>query len=157
MGRSDTFPLADIQITSPSNGVAWLSFDSNIIRWDSSGAGSAVDIFYRRNASSPWVVVATNAYNQDGSNSLPWVVPQDPSRDAQVRIESIRDRANLWVASDKFVLAGVLVTSPNNAEIVDMGAKLSSSGVRRRSAASRRLTSPTTVILRIRLLPRLTV
>jgi hypothetical protein len=117
IGVSDVFTLADIDVTSPAAGSTWLMGTTNIVTWQSGGAGDAVNLYYSIDSGASWVTVALGVTNSSGLNSYSWKVPPFPSSKSRVKVESVADPVNLWAASPDFNIAGVRVTTPNGADI----------------------------------------
>ncbi|HPG41941.1 MAG TPA: T9SS type A sorting domain-containing protein [bacterium] len=105
-----------ITVTTPNGGENWQTGSNQRITWNSSGAGSTVNIDYSINNGTDWLRIFT-AISNDGSHS--WTIPNTPSSMCLVRIADT-DGNPVDQSNNVFTIYGttanITLTSPNGGE-----------------------------------------
>ncbi|AKM84878.1 MAG: subtilisin-like protein serine protease [candidate division Kazan bacterium GW2011_GWA1_50_15] len=90
-----TYTAGTLTVTAPNGGENWTIGSTQDITWDSTGfgGGNIIDIDYSTNAGGGWTSIITNTAN-DGLYG--WIIPNEPSTQALVRISSgsVTDNSN---------------------------------------------------------------
>ncbi|MEI6808143.1 MAG: LamG-like jellyroll fold domain-containing protein [bacterium] len=110
----DFFVHAGAAITAPEGGskVKQSLDEPYSLTWKSAGCGGAVKIELQTQIGGAWTTVSTNVANVSGWNSFTWMVTNNPTEEAKLRITSLSDpRAK--GESAVFVIAAIDVKSPH--------------------------------------------
>ncbi|MDD5270125.1 MAG: hypothetical protein PHE80_02935 [Candidatus Omnitrophica bacterium] len=117
------FTMAGMKLIQPNGGGQIKRGGSYEIQWKSAGAGSTVKLEYSTDSGETWSTITESESNSSGTDSYEWNIPSDCdlSSEAMVRVTSNSD-ANLTDASDAvFMIADLIVTSPNGGEVWQAG------------------------------------
>ena len=110
----------EVSIVQPNGGESWASGDVYQIQWNSVSV-SEVDIYYSIDGGSNWISIAEDITASNSAYS--WVVPNNPSSNARVRIESSAN-SSIYDESDvDFTIEGynLDINSPNGNETWNAG------------------------------------
>ncbi len=74
-----------VVLTAPNGGESWVGGSSHPVTWSATDdvGVTAIDLFYKDHASSPWTALAMGIPN---SGTFDWFVQNTPSADARVRV-----------------------------------------------------------------------
>ena len=107
------FTISQLDVNTPTAANKLKVYDTYRIRWTASSDISTIKIEYTTNGSL-WenVVASENA----ALGYFDWVVPDNPSATAQLRITDINNPSVNIAYSDTFSIASLTLTSPNGGE-----------------------------------------
>ena len=106
---------ANLQIASPNGGEQWKVGSNHDITWVPGGITGTVFIDYSKdNFVSDVHSIATGEAN-DGS--CPWVIPNDPSTTARVRVSSTNNPTFTDKSDADFSICNIQVITPNGGEL----------------------------------------
>jgi len=110
-----------ISVTSPNGSEAWPVYSNQVITWDSqgiTGATGKVKLEYSIDNGVNYKPIAAGVAN---SGTYNWIVPNDPSQRALVKITSEDYPVVSDVSNASFRILSLQVTSPNGGEIWQRG------------------------------------
>ncbi|MFP2959404.1 polysaccharide deacetylase family protein [Myxococcus sp. 1LA] len=98
-----TAPAARLVLDAPTGGEELVAGQEVEVRWTTLGDVPTVDVAYSTEASANWVSVAAAMAN---TGSLTWRVPDEPSREAVLRIASTADGTVTVTSAPLRIVAG---------------------------------------------------
>ncbi len=103
------------QLTVPNGGETWLAGKTQSITWTSgSFLSSYVKIDYSIDSGANWLPITASTSN---SGSYNWILPNNPTVKALVRVSEMNNPANYDISDNVFTLAPfITLTSPNGGE-----------------------------------------
>src|SRR5207245_10866463 len=106
--------------TAPNGGEAWKINTTRTVAWTTSGTVPNVKLEYSKdNFVADVRVTAASAANTGSYN---WVVPDDPTTTARVRVSDVTDGTVLDTSDANFRIEGFFtVTAPNGGEVWPVG------------------------------------
>ncbi len=107
------FTISQLDVDAPTSANKLQVYDTYKIRWTASSDISLVKIEYTTNGSL-WETISPSENAALGS--FDWVVPDNPSSTAQIRITDLSNPAVNTAYSDTFSIASLTLTSPNGGE-----------------------------------------
>jgi photosystem II stability/assembly factor-like uncharacterized protein len=120
--QSPIFTISTLAITSPIGGEFWKIGTSKNITWDSDGI-SQLRLQYSTNNGSTWNLITSFTPAVNGSYS--WTVPNAPSSQARVRINSTANVAQADSSAETFNIYSLSLNSPNSGQIWTGGSEQS--------------------------------
>src|SRR5439155_1159391 len=107
-------------VTTPNGGDAWKINTTRTIAWTTSGTIPNVKLEYSKdNFVADIRVIAASAANTGSYN---WIVPDDPTTTARVRVSDVNDGAVLDTSDAVFRIQGFFtLTAPNGGEAWPVG------------------------------------
>ncbi|MFQ5709246.1 MAG: FG-GAP-like repeat-containing protein, partial [bacterium] len=115
-------PPPAVTVLDPNGGEMLEVNATHTIQWTSTGSVSDVDIEFSTDGGSSWNVIVSSAQN---TGSFDWLVPDQPSDNALVRVSDATD-ANISDVSDGVFsivnpAPAITVTQPNGGELWSIG------------------------------------
>jgi hypothetical protein len=77
-----------VTLETPNGGEEWIEGENYNITWESSGSPDSINLYYSVDNGATYTEIITNEAD-DGIYS--WLVPNEPTSDAKVKIEAIKD------------------------------------------------------------------
>ena len=103
------------QLTAPNGGEVWLAGKTQSITWSSgSFLSTYVKLDYTIDSGANWLPIVASITNNGSYN---WIIPNNPSERALVRISEVGNPSAFDISDAKFTLAPyITLTSPNGNE-----------------------------------------
>jgi hypothetical protein len=107
-------------LTAPNGGEAWKINTTRAITWTTTGTIPNVKLEYSKdNFVSDIRLIAASAAN---SGSYNWLIPDDPTTTARIRVSDVNDATVLDTSDANFSIQGFFtITAPNGGEIWPVG------------------------------------
>lgn len=97
-----------LQINTPMLGAKWRVGTTRTISWTADNSVSEINIDYTTNGGTSWVRVASNLLASD--NSYNWLIPNEPTANARIRLTSSSNTATS-VTSSLFSIVNLRLSS----------------------------------------------
>ena len=111
------FTISGIVVDSPLTATEWLGGTSHNILWTTTGGVGTIDLYYSHDGfvADSTLIEANTA--DDGTHT--WSVPNEA--DASVWVRAQTNTHNTYATAGPFIIAGVVLTTPNGGEVLSSG------------------------------------
>jgi hypothetical protein len=89
-----------IVVSAPNGGESWQGLSNQNITWTSPGTAGPFNVAYSVNNGTSWTNIQTNY----SGNSLTWSVPNNPSTQALVRVQSASSSCQTDISNSNFTI-----------------------------------------------------